>query len=200
MILVDESHDFRNQKANRYLGLDQLIQRNGGRGRDGERKKVILLSATPINNDVYDLASQVQLFTQSEADYFREAGIGDLVAYFRRARQAARTEGTSAGETLFNLSEEIMVRNTWPYIRSAYPNATIAGKPVAFPHRKLHTVTYDLGASEGLYDDVVAAIERLSLAPYKLEAYRHAGCPPHGARLQHDAGRQRRISAAPGSW
>jgi len=52
-----------------------LIQLNGGRGRDGEPKKVILLSATPINNDLYDLANQIKLFTQSRPDYFREAGI-----------------------------------------------------------------------------------------------------------------------------
>ena len=69
-ILIDESHNFRNNKSNRYLALDEAIQRNGGRGRDGERKKLILLSATPINNDLYDLASQISLFTQSEADYF----------------------------------------------------------------------------------------------------------------------------------
>ena len=172
VVLVDESHNFRNDKANRYLALDQLMQRNGGRGRDGERKKMILLSATPINNDVYDLASQVRLFAQNEADYFREAGIGDLAAYFRQARRAAKTHGASAGEVLFNLLEEIMVRNTRPYIRAAYPNATINGKPVSFPDRRLHTVNYSLGATADLYDEVVAAIDQLSLAPYKLESYK----------------------------
>src|SRR5437764_6164988 len=80
VVLIDESHNFRNDKANRYLALDALVQINGGRGRDGERKKVVLLSATPINNDLYDLLSQVRLFTQGQADYFREAGIGDLGA------------------------------------------------------------------------------------------------------------------------
>src|SRR5438132_12842673 len=85
VILVDESHNFRNDKANRYLALETIIQLNGGRGRDGERKKVILLSATPINNDILDLASQIRLFTQSQPDYFRDAGIGDLNAYFKRA-------------------------------------------------------------------------------------------------------------------
>ena len=73
----DESHNFRNEKANRYLALDTIIQLNGGRGRDGDHKKVLLLSATPINNDILDLASQVRLFTQSQPDYFREAGIGN---------------------------------------------------------------------------------------------------------------------------
>ncbi|NQT12084.1 MAG: helicase, partial [Planctomycetes bacterium] len=61
-ILVDESHNFRNGKSNRYLALDEAIQLNGGRGQDGARKKLILLSATPINNDLYDLANQVNLF------------------------------------------------------------------------------------------------------------------------------------------
>src|SRR5438874_2185339 len=124
-----------------------MIQRNGGRGKDGERKKVILLSATPINNDLYDLANQIQLFSQSQADYFREVGIGDFNAYFRRARKLAKQDDTPAGVLLFNLLEEVMVRNTRPYIRTAYPNATIRGKPVAFPNGRLHTVSYDSGDS-----------------------------------------------------
>ncbi len=173
VILIDESHNFRNDKANRYLGIEQIIQLNGGRGRDGDRKKVILLSATPINNDLYDLLSQIRLFTQAEPDYFRDIGIGDLNLYFRRARQQMRQQDASAGTVLFNLLEEIVVRNTRPFIRVAYPNATINGKPVRFPDRKLRTVQYSLGATyAGLYDEIVAAIDHLSLAPYKLEFYR----------------------------
>ena len=133
VILIDESHNFRNEKANRYLALDTIIQQNGGRGRDGDRKKVILLSATPINNDILDLASQVRLFTQSQPDYFREAGIGDLNAYFKRARKLVNQQGAAAGIVLFNLLEEIMVRNTRPYIKAAYPNATIKGKAGRLP-------------------------------------------------------------------
>jgi SNF2 family DNA or RNA helicase len=130
VLLIDESHNFRNDKTKRYLALDELIQRNGGRGRDGEHKKVILLSAKPINNDLYDLANQIRLFSQSQAEYFHEVGIGDFNAYFRRARKIAKQEEIPAGVLLFNLLEEIMVRNTRPYIRAAYPNATIKGKPV----------------------------------------------------------------------
>ena len=191
VILVDESHNFRNDKANRYLALDTMIQLNGGRGREGEHKKVILLSATPINNDLYDLANQVRLFTQSQPDYFREAGIGDFNAYFRRARRMVRKEDVSAGVVLFNLLEEIMVRNTRPYIRVAYPNATIKGKPVAFPNRRLHTVEYDLGATYGgLYDEIVAAIDSLSLAPYKLEAYKKKSAISDEEQHKFEEGRE----------
>ena len=72
----------------------------------------------------------MQLFTQSEADYFREAGIGDLAAYFRRAGRLAQQLDAAAGVVLFNLLEEIMVRNTRPYIRAAYPapRSTAAGR------------------------------------------------------------------------
>ena len=173
LILVDESHNFRSDRANRYLALDALVQSHGGRGRDGQRKKVILISATPINNDLYDLLRQIQLFTQSEPDYFRDAGIGDVNAYFRQARRLAREDGTAAGTLLFNLLEEITVRNTRPYIRVAYPNATINGKPVRFPQRKLKTVEYSLGETySGLYEEIVQDIGKLSLAPYTLESYK----------------------------
>ncbi len=173
VILIDESHNFRNNKANRYDALERVIQLNGGRGRDGERKKIILLSATPINNDLYDLLNQLKLITQSEPDYFSDVGIGDLDAYFRRARGLVRRNEASAGTVLFNLLEEVMVRNTRPFIRAAYPNATINDQPVRFPNRRLRTVKYCLGETYGgLYDEIVDAIERLSLAPYRLETYR----------------------------
>ncbi|MBX3364026.1 MAG: hypothetical protein KF866_04605 [Phycisphaeraceae bacterium] len=173
VVLIDESHNFRNEKANRYLALDDIIQRNRGRGRDGERKKVILLSATPINNDLFDLYAQLKLFTQGEQDYFREAGIGDLASYFRMARRAARSDDRSPGEVLFNLLDEFVVRNTRPYIRAAYPNATVKGEPVHFPERQLRTIEYSLEAVwGGLYRHIVDQIEALSLAPYALETYR----------------------------
>lgn len=173
VILIDESHNFRNDKSNRYDGISRLIQLNRGRGRDGERKKIILLSATPINNDLYDLLNQIQLFTQDEPDYFADIGIGDLRAYFRRGRTLVRRDEASAGTVLFNLLEEIVVRNTRPYIKMAYPNATIDGKLVKFPDRKMRTVNYCLGETHaGLYGEIVDAVEHLSLAPYKLESYR----------------------------
>ena len=92
---------------------------------------------------------------------------------------------------LFNLLEEIMVRNTRPFIRPAYPNATINGKPVRFPDRALRTIEYDLGAAYGgLYQEIVVAIERLSLAPYQLESYRKPSAVRDEQEHQWDKGRE----------
>ena len=134
VILVDESHNFRNRGSQRYSSLEQIIAANRGRGRSGIRTKVILLTATPINNNIFDLYNQITLFTQNDRGYFAGAGIGDLYRYFMSARQQMRDK--QAHIALFNLLEEVVIRRTRPFIRKAYPNATILGKPVKWPERK----------------------------------------------------------------
>jgi len=174
VVLIDESHNFRNRNAQRYASIEQILGANGRRGRDGMRKKVILLTATPINNDLFDLYNQLNLVTMGDRSYFAAAGIGDLYRYFLRARRASRNGDEVFA--LFNLLEEAVIRRTRPFIRRAYPDATIRGKRITFPERRLRTVTYNLEAAyEGIYDEVVSGIERLTLAPYNLEAYKKAG-------------------------
>ena len=56
MIVVDESHRFRNNGTIMYKKLDDLI------GRTVPQPYVILLSATPQNNEPYDLRNQIYLF------------------------------------------------------------------------------------------------------------------------------------------
>ena len=174
VILIDESHNFRNPGTQRYANLENLISLNGGRGRDGQRKKLICLTATPINNDLFDLYHQISLFTRNDRSYFAAAGIGDLHRYFLRARREATD--LQSGAALFNLLEEIVVRRTRPFIRKVYPEAEINGERIRFPERRLKTETYNLEATyQGIYEQIVAGIERLHLAPYALESYKRAG-------------------------
>jgi SNF2 family DNA or RNA helicase len=176
VILLDESHNFRNRSAQRYETLERLIAANGGRGRDGARKKLILLTATPINNDLFDLYHQISLFTRGDRGYFAATGIGDLYRYFLHARRTTR--GRDGAVALFNLLEEIVIRRTRPFIRKAYPEATIAGKKIAFPDRRLKTERYNLERTyRGIYAQIVSRIENLRLAPYALESYKKAGVP-----------------------
>jgi superfamily II DNA or RNA helicase len=174
IVLVDESHNFRNRNAQRYGNLEGLLGGNGGKGRNGSRKKLILLTATPINNDLLDLYNQIALVTMGDRGYFSPCGIGDLHRYFLQARRDFRNN--NRGQAIFNLLEEIVIRRTRPFIRMAYPNATIGGKKITFPERKLRTVNYNLeSAYPGIYGQVVAGIENLLLAPYTLETYKKAG-------------------------
>jgi len=174
VILIDESHNFRNAGSQRYENLERLIGLNGGLGRDGMRKKLILLTATPINNDLLDLYQQINLFTRGDLGYFAAAGIGDLRRYFLAARREAGDQASAVA--LFNLLEEVVIRRTRPFIRKAYPEATIDGERITFPERKLKTVRYDLEATyNGIYEDVVSGIESLKLAPYNLEGFKKKG-------------------------
>ena len=135
---------------------------------------MILLTATPINNTVFDLYSQINLVAGGDRGYFAAAGIGDLHKYFVAARK--RKGQHESGVALYNLLEEIVIRRTRPFIKAAYPNATIKGKPIHWPERELKTVTYNLEETyAGIYADIVRRVEDLRLAPYRLETYKKAG-------------------------
>lgn len=112
-------------------------------------------------------------------------GIGDLYRYFLNARRESKV-GTAA-VALSNLLEEVVIRRTRPFIRKAYPDATIQGKKIHFPERTLKTERYDLEATYGsIYEQIVAGIESLRLAPYNLEAFKKQDVP----RDEFEAGRE----------
>jgi superfamily II DNA or RNA helicase len=58
VIIVDESHNFRNSATQRYKNLYDVVAPN-----ERGRKKIVLLTATPINTRYEDLSNQFQLLT-----------------------------------------------------------------------------------------------------------------------------------------
>ena len=174
IILVDESHNFRNRTTQRYESLERIISANGGRGRDGSRKKLILLTATPIHNTIFDLYNQITLITGGDRSYFSGAGIGDLYRFFLNVRRNVADHET--GVALFNLLEEVVIRRTRAFVRKTYPEAMIRGERINWPERQLKTIRYNLESTySGIYNRVVEAVEGLHLAPYQLETYKKAG-------------------------
>jgi superfamily II DNA or RNA helicase len=162
VIVVDESHHFRNPGANRWRNLFELV-----RNANPEQTRLILLTATPVNNSVYDLYHQIRLITRDQKDFFQSAGIDNLESYFRNAEKQR--------ESLYELLEAISVRRSRAFIRRHYPDAVIDGKRIQFPQRHIHSVQYDLQAVYGddLYQRIAQTIEELHLAPYQLDSYRH---------------------------
>ena len=85
--VIDESHNFRNRSVtgastNRYTRLmNEVIRANG-------RTKVLMLSATPINNRLTDLRNQIELITEGRDDYLEKTdGIVSIDAVMRLAQK-----------------------------------------------------------------------------------------------------------------
>jgi hypothetical protein len=163
VVLVDESHNFRNPDTNRYRTLSKII--TGGR-----RKRVILMTATPVNNTLYDLYYQILLLARGDDRFYRPIGINNLRLYFKAA--------FDGGLEIFDLLEETTVRRSRADIRrrqDAGEDIIINGRLIHFPERRLERVEYDLdGTYQGFYRDLVTRIEHLHLVAYNLAAYARA--------------------------
>ncbi len=73
LVVIDESHNFRNMDGSRYQRLlGEVIGQ-------GAKTKVLLLSATPVNISLTDLRNQIYLITEGREDSFRESlGVGNI--------------------------------------------------------------------------------------------------------------------------
>ena len=81
LIVIDESHNFRNHEGQRY---ERLLNRVIGKG---VKTKVLMLSATPVNTSLLDLRNQIYLMTENRQDSFRESlGVTDIGGLLQRAQ------------------------------------------------------------------------------------------------------------------
>lgn len=84
LVIVDEAHKFRNDTAEAYNELQKICKtKTKRRLLDGSKadKKVILISATPLNNRPEDIANQVYLFQDSKDSTLE---ISNLQHFFRK--------------------------------------------------------------------------------------------------------------------
>ena len=83
LIAVDESHKFRNDYTDMYLALQEICKMPRSKAaEDGDRqKKVILISATPLNNRPQDIENQLYLFQDRRNSTLEN--IRNLQEYFK---------------------------------------------------------------------------------------------------------------------
>ena len=83
LIVIDESHNLRNDKSKRYkFFVEEILNRNAD-------IKVLMLSATPINNSLNDIRNQFKLMVQGDSRGFNNSlGIKNLDYTFRTAQKA----------------------------------------------------------------------------------------------------------------
>ncbi len=151
VVLVDESHHFRNPETKRYRDLAKIC----------EGKQVILVSATPQNLSIWDIYWQLKLFTPYEANHKLRIYPVEIKKYFDACekRQA----------NIDDLISQIFIRRTRSDIKEFYPDERIY-----FPERKgPYRVDYSIDKvyEGGLYDELRKLISRLSYARYNLGKY-----------------------------
>ncbi|MCD6371831.1 MAG: hypothetical protein J7L39_03890, partial [Candidatus Aenigmarchaeota archaeon] len=166
LVVVDESHNLRNPLSNRWENFYTLVWEHIAK--KNKRLYIMFLTATPINNTIWDLYWQIMLIVGMDRTAFIREGIPDLFKFFKKVDAAGDA-------TLLNdLLNEISIRRTRDYIKKNYPNATIKGKKITFPERILENIDYKLDeAYNGMYKRIAKTIaEELTMACYQLLKYK----------------------------
>jgi hypothetical protein len=141
MIVIDEAHAYRNPDTQRAQVLRNLLQ-------GSPPKDVVLLSATPVNNSLWDLYFLLSYFIRNDAT-FASGGIPSVRDYFAKA-MALDPEDLSS-EHLFDVLDEVVVRRTRHFIKRYYANSEITNYEgekitIQFPKPEVRNINYDLEA------------------------------------------------------
>ena len=152
LVVIDESHNFRNggkisgdednEKENRYLKLLNKVIRKG------VKTKVLMLSATPVNNRFNDLKNQIALAYEGHTDVVDEKlnTTRSINEIFRNAQRAFNTwskweptERTTANLLkmldfdFFEVLDSVTIARSRKHIQKYYDTADIGTFPVRLP-------------------------------------------------------------------
>ncbi|WP_172916373.1 helicase-related protein [Capnocytophaga canimorsus] len=186
LVVIDESHNFRNggkistdaddlnPRKNRYLRLlDDVI-------RSGVKTKVLMLSATPVNNRFNDLKNQLELAYEGNVEAFdkllnTERSIDDIFrqAQFEYNRWSKLPEAERTTEALlqslsfdfFEVLDSVTIARSRRHIEQYYDTTEIGSFPKRLPvlsHRTQLTLDTDLID----YNQIYTLLSDLNLAIY----------------------------------
>ncbi len=191
LVVIDESHNFRNggktstdeygenPKENRYLRLMNKVIRSG------VKTKVLMLSATPVNNRFNDLKNQLQLAYEGEAKAFDKLlptnrGIDDI---FRQAQGAYNIWADLPPQDrtterllrmldfdFFKLLDAVTIARSRKHIQQYYDTTDIGTfperlKPIS---RNPHLTDLDTAIN---YNEIFEQLQMLRLAIYTPSAF-----------------------------
>ena len=191
LVVIDESHNFRNggrvstdengenPRENRYLRLMNKVIRSG------VKTKVLMLSATPVNNRFNDLKNQLQLAYEGETEAFDKLlptnrGIDDI---FRQAQGSYNVWADLPPEErtterllrmldfdFFRLLDAVTIARSRKHIQQYYDTADIGTfperlKPIS---RSPHLTDLDTAIN---YNEIFEQLQMLHLAIYAPSAF-----------------------------
>lgn len=182
LIVIDESHNFRNDDATMAQGeaetryralLNKVI-------RSGVQTKVLMLSATPVNNRFADLKNQLALAYEGDSEAFAEKlGVKQSIdEIFRQAQRAFneweelplddRTPQAILDRldfAFFDLLDSVTIARSRKHITTYYDNEEIGG----FPER-LQPATFRPALTDRsdvpTFNEIYSELSKLNLAVY----------------------------------
>lgn len=189
LVVIDESHNFRNggkisgddenPKENRYLQLMNNVIKAG------VKTKVLMLSATPVNNRFNDLKNQLQLAYEGETDNIdgllnTENSIDEI---FRQAQMAyntwsklpeqQRTTDVLLGMLSFDFFEvldSVTIARSRKHIEAYYDTNAVGKFPTRLAPISRRPPLTDLPDAIN-YNDIFGQLQKLNLAIYTPSAF-----------------------------
>lgn len=166
-IFVDEAHRFRNENTSQYQLLHEICY----------GKKVILITATPLNNSIYDFYPLITLFQPAKNSTI--PGMKNLEGFFVNARNRLKKLDKSTPEYIEevkNISKEvrnkvlkyILVRRTRRDVKEYFSNDIkkqgLFFPEVDAPHRIVYQ--YDEKTNE-IFDTTISKLKHFTFARYQ---------------------------------
>jgi len=184
LVVIDESHNFRNNDAfedreTRYQRLmNQVI-------RQGVKTKVLMLSATPVNNRFIDLRNQLALAYEGEAEQLQsklrsEKNIDEI---FRRAQAAFNAWSALPAEErtatailnsldfdFFEVLDSVTIARSRRHITTYYDTSDIGTFPERLKPLSFHCPLTQRADVIG-FNEIFARLSTLTLALYAPLSY-----------------------------
>lgn len=187
LLVIDESHNFRNKttkadKKDRYTRLIEDVIKSG------VRTKILMLSATPVNNKLLDLRNQVELITEGDDAYLADTdGIPSITQVTRQAQmrftewsklpdeeRTTESFANAVNADYFKLLDILTIARSRKHITKYYGAAS-----GTFPER-LKPISYkstiDAMGELPPISTLNSMIARLTFAQYQLLAYVRPHC------------------------
>lgn len=186
LVVIDESHNFRNGVGthantveNRYVKLmDKII-------RSGVKTKVLMLSATPVNNRFIDLKNQLAIAYEGDTSLIdnKLGTTKSIDEIFRQAQRAfnAWSELDVADRTtdallktldfdFFELLDSVTIARSRKHIEKYYDTADIGKFPIRKKPISLRPVLTNLETATN-YNQIYEELNKLSLCIYTPSNY-----------------------------
>ena len=190
LVVIDESHNFRNggkitvddeeeEKENRYTKLLNMVIRNG------VKTKVLMLSATPVNNRFNDLKNQLQLAYEGDSSLINDKlnTSRPIEEIFRNAQRAFNTWskwGPCDRTTdnllrmldfdFFELLDSVTIARSRKHIQKYYDTTDIGTFPARLTPLSYSPPLTDLKGAI-TYNEIFSMLMDLSLAIYTPTQY-----------------------------